>query len=360
VTSSDARARLLEVFELQRAGFVALNCPFYEGLGDEIEVDIRADGPIAALLGPFVDEPFEQMYVLRLLGRVHRLAIAGTSPALAAHFPSTGGDGDAAAAIVALRELIASDPDALGDWSARPPQTNEVGRAAALMSGLLFVAAELGLPLALREIGASAGLNLRLDRYWYEQDGVGCGDPSSAVRFVDLWNGGSPPIASGIEVVDRRGCDPDPIDAGSSDGALTLLSYIWPEPAERFARASGAIEQAQSFPVTIDQADARDWVPEQLAARTSGATLVVMHSVMWQYVAPDTQASILASLDEAGRTASPDAPIARVRLEPHEQDFYPAELRATIWDGHTPEPQERLLATTTFHGGRLDWVAGTA
>jgi hypothetical protein len=312
---------------------------------------------VSSVLSPHADAAFEAAYVLRLLGAVHRLALSGESPALAVHFPSTGGDGDAHAAFAVLREVLASPPDALLDSFARPPQTNEVGRSAALASGLLVVADALRMPLSLREIGSSAGLNLRLDRYWYEQDGTGWGDPDAPVRFVDLWQGGAPPLARGVEIADRRGCDRDPIDATSSDGALTLLSYIWPQPPERFERARAAISSARTMPVMIDRADARDWVPEQLAARPHGSALVVMHSVMWQYLDPGTQASIRASLDDAGHAASPEAPLAWVRLEPHAETYFPAELRVTIWDGRTSEPREQLVATTGFHGGDLRWVA---
>ena len=94
-------------------------------------------------------------------------------------------------------------PDILG-YLSRPPETNEVGRAAALASGMAFIAQEAGLPLSLREIGASAGLNLRLDAYWYEQHGVrGCGNASSPVRFVNLWQASSP-FAVRPEILDRR------------------------------------------------------------------------------------------------------------------------------------------------------------
>lgn len=360
MATSEERDALLEKIELQRVGFVKLGCPFYDEFSALLAADVAADGPTTALLEPHGEHAFEQMYMLRLLGGVHRCALDGTSPALAAHFPSTGGDGDAAAAFAAFLDLLATTPDALGDWDARPPQTNEVGRSAALASGLLVVAAELGMPLSIREIGSSAGLNLRLDQYWYEQDGVGWGDPGSAVRFVDLWNGGAPPFTAGAEIADRRGCDPDPVDATSADGALTLMSYIWPEPAARFERARGAIAQAPAMPVTIDDAGARDWVPEQLADRPTGTALVVMHSVMWQYLDDATRDAIRSSLADAGRVATAEQPVVWVRLEPHAEDFYPAELRATIWDGQAPEGRERLLATTGFHGGELDWVADDA
>jgi len=314
------------------------------------------------VLAPYADAPFERAYVLRLLGGAHRMVLAGDAPALAAHFPSVGGeaaggDGDAGAAFAVLQEMLREPPTELLEMFARPPQTNEVGRSAALASGLLVVADALGLPLSVREIGASAGLNLRLDRYWYEQDGAGWGSDASPVRFVDLWRGGAPPFASGLEIVDRRGCDRDPIDATSADGALTLLSYIWPEPPERFVRARDAIAMAHDHPVVIDRADALVWVPEQLANRPAGTALVVMHSVMWQYLDAVTQRGIRDSIFDAGRQATPDTPVAWVRLEPNEEHDAPAELRVSIWDGHAPEPREQLLATSGFHGGELTWVA---
>jgi len=359
----EARAALLETIGLMRAGFIAHGCPFYDALGAALVVDVEQDGPASRVLAPYAGAPFEDAYVLRLLAGVHRIVLAGDAPGLAAHYPSaggeaTGGDGDAPAAFAMIQEMLREPPpEMLGDWFARPPQTNEVGRSAALASGLLVVADLLGLPLSVREIGSSAGLNLRLDSYWYEQDGAGWGDPSSAVRFVDQWRGGTPPFGADLEVADRRGCDRDPIDATGTAGALTLLSYIWPEPPERFVRARDAIAAARDVAVTIDRADALGWVPEQLANRPGGTALVVMHSVMWQYLDAATQRGIRASLGDAGRIATRNAPVAWVRLEPNEEHYVPAELRVSIWDGSAAEPHEQLLATSGFHGGELTWVA---
>ena len=153
--------------------------------------------------------------------------LEGRAPALARHYASAGGDDDPHAAWIALDALLATDP-ALEPYLARPPQTNEVSRAAALVGGFLTVAREYGLPLRLLEIGASAGLNLRFDHYRYESGGIAFGDPASPVRFVDRWEG-TPPFDVACTIVAREGCDVSPVDPTTPDGRLTLASYVWPE-----------------------------------------------------------------------------------------------------------------------------------
>ena len=349
---------LVETIRLQGQGFAALGCPFYGALGEELALDVERDGPVARVLAPYGEEPFEAAYVLRLFGGVHRMVLGGDAPEVAAHFPSVDGDGDARAAIAAMRELLRVPPPVVLDAMTRPPQTNEVGRSVALLSGLLVLAHELRLPLRLREMGTSAGLNLRLDSYRYSQGASGWGRDDSPVRFVDVWSGGAPPFTAPIEVLDRRGCDRDPIDATTADGALTLLSYVWPEPRERFTRARDAIALAADLPVEIDRADVIDWLPAQLAEpRQPGAALVIFHSVFWQYLPPETQSALRGLLEAAGAAATPDAPLAWLRLEPHADNYVPAELRCTIWNGGDV-PRERLLATTGFHGGPIAWLGG--
>src|SRR5262249_40092293 len=150
--------------------------------------DAEHGGAVCNAMGSLADGPFEAAYHLRLLGGIHRMVLAGDLPALAAHFPSTGGDGDAAAAWPHIEALLDDPPGPLQDALARPVQTNEVGRACSLAGGLAVIARDTKLPLRLLEIGSSAGLNLRLDRYRYEANGATWGDAASPVRFVDLWD----------------------------------------------------------------------------------------------------------------------------------------------------------------------------
>ena len=330
--------------------------PFYEALSGELIADIETNGPAGQLLAPFAGEPFESAYVLRLFAGIHWLVLSGAAPALARHFPSAGGDGDAAGAMKVIQAMLRDPPPDIPGYLSRPPQTNEAGRAAALASGMAFIAQEAGLPLSLREIGASAGLNLRLDAYWYEQHGVGWGNASSPIRFAGLWQASSP-FAVRPEILDRRGCDRHPIDATTGVGAMTLLSYVWPEPSGRFTRARDAIGLAAGRRVVIDRADADAWLAAQLRTRVPGAAFVVYHSVVWQYLGQLAQDRIRRQLFAAGSSATPKMPLAWLRLEPHPQTHFPAELRLTLWNGQAGGPREWLLATTDFHGGALQWPA---
>ena len=151
------RETLLATIRWQGAGFVgwgALGSPVHAALCDELVVDAERDGPVARVIAPFGDAPFQAAYVLRLLGGLHRLVLAGAAPELGAHYPSVGGDGDAHAAFAVMRELLDDPPEMVLDALVRPPQTNEVGRSIALASGLLVIADAVRMPLRLREIGS--------------------------------------------------------------------------------------------------------------------------------------------------------------------------------------------------------------
>ena len=243
------------------------------------------------------------------------------------------------------------------DALTRPPQTNEVGRSASLVPGFGEVARHTGLPLRLLELGSSAGLNLRADRYWYEQGGSSWGDPDSQVRFVDLWPNATPPLRADATIASRAGCDQDPIDASRPDSALTLLSYVWPDQPERLQRLRDALTIAADFPVDVEHAPIEAWLPEQLATPEPGLATVVFHSVVWQYLPESTRALVVDTLEKAGARATADAPLAYLRLEPSVANYFPAELRLTTWPNRGAANHNRLLATSGFHFGPVTWVS---
>ena len=125
-----------------------------------------------------------------------------------------------------------------------PPQTNEIGRSAALLFGHAEIAKRTGLPLALLETGASAGLNLLFDRYAFEFGSFRWGNLESPVKIRCEWRGGTIDLPGTVAVSDRRGCDLKPIDASDLDARARMLAYIWPDQFERLARAEAALEMA--------------------------------------------------------------------------------------------------------------------
>jgi hypothetical protein len=348
----DTRLELGRLLRGHGAMCTALGSAFYGARMDCMADDADAGGPIVTLIAPDARDP-DSMYRLRVLGGVHRLVLAGDAPELARHYPTTEGDGDAAAAWPFVRALLEDPPPAVRDALTRPPQTNDVGRSASLIGGFLVLAREIGLPLRVLELGSSAGLNLRFERYRYEQDGSGFGNPDSPVRFTDLWPAGAPPFQADCHVAERRGCDRHPIDATTDEGRLSLLSYVWPDQTERFSLLAAALDIARDDPVRVDRAGITEWLQTQLAVPAPDRVTVVFHSIVWQYLTDDDRATVETTLRDAGEPARVDAPIAWLRLEPTPDLAY-TELRVTTWPGG----EERLLATAGFHVGPVTWLAG--
>jgi len=312
---------------------------------------VETAGPAWTILGPHAPRPFADAVALRLLGAVHRLVLAGRAPSLARHYPSVGGDGDPDRAGVELRALLATHAAVLAPSLDRPPQTNEVGRAAALVGGFLTVARERSLPLRLLEMGASGGLQLRFDHYRYEAGALTFGDPGSPVRFAGWWEG-TPPLDTSCPVAIRQGCDADPIDPSTEDGRLTLMSFVWPDQQDRLATLRGALDVATRVPVHVDRADAADWLVSKLARPAHDTATVIFHSIVWQYLPPQHQRRVQEIVEDAGRRARPGAPLAWLRFEPS-ADQRCCEVRLRSW----PDDTDRLLATAGYHGRPVRWLA---
>ena len=323
-----------------------LGSPLYELMLQRAADDLEAGGPVARTVEPYLDRPARFAHHLRLMGATHRLALTGDAAELAAHYPSTGGDGDHDAAWKAFVDLVTTREISLE----RAVQTNEIGRSAALLGGFLTIAAETGLGLRTLEIGASAGLNLRWDRFRYEARDWAFGDSASPVRVPCEYDGGRPPLPPRVWVIERAGCDPAPIDPTTDDGSLTLQSFVWPDQVERLELLRGAIEVARRTPATVDRAGAADWLDERLARERGGAATVVYHSIMWGYMSDEERERITRTIDAAGERAAATDPLAWLRMEPGENQ---TDIRLTMWPGG----DERVLATAGFHGRPVSWMA---
>jgi hypothetical protein len=325
----------------------ALGSEVYTRLLTGLEGDHATGGLTAELLDGRSERPIADALVLRLLGAVHRIVLEGRAPALARYYPSVGGH-DPGDPTPAFLDVAAAHRLEVEAGLARGVQTNEVGRAAVLAPGFALIARRSGRPLRLREVGSSAGLLLRWDRYRYVAGTTELGDPASPLVFDDVWIDAPPDLRGPVTVADRRGCDVAPIDALSEDGRLTLLSFVWPDQLARFDRLRTALDLAKDAPVTVDRADAGAWVEAELDRAAPGMTTVVFHSIVLQYLPTDSRRRMRAALEAAGEGATDDAPLAWLRMEPAGEL---ADLRMTWWPGG----EETVLATAGYHGAPIQW-----
>jgi hypothetical protein len=163
----------------------------------------------------------------------------------------------------------------------RRTQTNEVGRCAVLLPALPPS------PLALVEVGASAGLCLLLDRFFYDYGSRWTGAASSPVRLQCKVVGDAPVPAAVPEVVWRRGLDIAPIDLHDDDAVRWLLACVWSDHADRRRRLEAAIDLARTDPPSVTPGDLVDHLPALLAGAPPDTRLVVLHSAVLAYVSED-------------------------------------------------------------------------
>lgn len=285
---------------------------------------------------------------LRLAGALHALVLDRRNAALVAAWPPNAPDD--AALWDAVMAAFATETAFLMTRLDGPPQTNEPMRSAALAPGYLTVAALTGLPLTLSEIGTSAGLNLLWDRFAYAFGPDVWGDPGSPVRLVPDWRGPPPPLPP-ARVAARAGCDLAPLDATDPAAQARLLSFVWADQTARLDRLRAAFALAAADPPPVVRADAADWLETRLRDPSPGTAHVVAHSIVWQYLPAATRTRIEACLAAAGSRATPDAPLAWLRLEPDTSGAPGAALTLTLW----PDGTTRCLARADFHGAWVHW-----
>lgn len=295
---------------------------------------------------------------LRIAGGFHHLVLTGADERLAAVYSGAMTDqGEVDALVLDLTHRFDAR---LLPWLDGPPQTNEAGRAASIMAGLLWLAQRVRVPrFDLFELGASAGVNTMIDRYFFRLGEAEVGPPHSPMRIVPEWRGASPPAPpAGFAITGVKGCDIAPINLADPEAALRLKAYVWPDAGERLARIDAAIALAGDQPPDLVAADAGDFAAAMLARPPqSGTARVMFHSIMWQYMPAATQARITAAFEAKGAEATPETPLGWIALETDPATFR-HELRVRLWDGASHRGEEHLLSHAHPHGAWVEWLAG--
>jgi hypothetical protein len=338
--------------------FADTSCRGYSPLYDRICRAAACDEEVLDLVRA---APEEAHIPNVLLAAVHFLLLDGLDHPLGAVYAGTS-DADP---WPLFREICL---DHRADISAlmetRRTNTNECGRSAVIGPALTWVANNVGSPLALCDVGASAGLNMGCDRYLLDYGGAGTTGPaSSSVRIRCAVTGGRPPIAPALPPIAARvGLDRSPVDLSDDDDAQWLLACTWPDTG-RLDRTRAAIRDAQQHPPTIRRGDMVTDVYRVLAELPSDATVCVLTSWAVAYLSRQGRDQFAAELARMGR----DRPVVWVSgegrnvvrafadLEAPTVDIEASILGAIVYDGES----ERAfpLAFVHPHGSWIDWIA---
>lgn len=324
-----------------------LDSPTYAALA----AGVAGDGELLALAAQRQrGQPAPNM----LFGAVQYLLLQGVEHPLAAHYPILSGPAPPPGpAFPPFRAFCLEHREAVGELIAtRRTQTQVVRRCTCLLPAFGLVHREARAPLALIDIGASAGLNLNFDRYAYRYLRNGSeimrwGRSAARVELeADLRGGGTLPAPAGdIPVASRDGIDLNPIDLAAPDELLWLRALIWPEHVERHAQLVEAAAELKHSPIGLHRGDASRDLTHLLERVPAEAALVVYSTIAMYQIAREGRRRITEALEARSR----ERPVWRVALE----GAHPPSLTLTRYRSGAGETE--LLARASPHGWWIEW-----
>ena len=252
------KGKIALAFRRQAANCERLGSPFTAHLCRRLTVILDESTALGRAVTGWPLDPAASALALRLCGAFNMTVRAGRAPRLAPLYPPVSDTGPAFD--TALQATIAEHGGDLVALLDSAPQTNEVARSGILLGGLLTIAAETRLPLALNEIGASAGLNLHPDCYAYDfGHGRRWGPAGAPLTIPCDWRGKAPPLEAPLRIASRAGSDLAPVDPADAQARERVLGYIWPDQPARLERTAAALTHAAAHKAALERADAADW-----------------------------------------------------------------------------------------------------
>lgn len=294
-----------------------------------------------------------------LLGAVHALLLGGTEHPLASFYHTcteTPTDPRKEDPFPAFREVCLAHETTIRETVAsRRVQTNEVGRSAVLLPAFEHVARTVDRqPLALVEIGASAGLNLCWDRYRYNYADYGIyGVPDAPVTIESAIKGDrTPPLPRRLpEVVSRVGNDLEPLDITDSNDTQWLRALVVPEQVERHDRLSATIEFVRQDPPELVSGDACA-VLDNLIADLPDNTPLCVFSTLTLYQLDEAE---ITRIRETLLTESQTRPVHWLSGDPF-TDRDQLTYRHVEFDDE--DVAETQLAEYESYGKWIRWIEG--
>ncbi len=343
-------SRSLEELAGRFRRFAHMECRGSSPLYEQLALAVADDAEMLALAG---EAPPGQPAPNLFFAAVHYLLIGAARGPLARFYPSlTQTPAAPEGAFSAFRDFCRDHAGAVRRLLAtRRVQTNEVGRCAYLFPAFVTVAGEAGdAPLALVEIGCSAGLNLLWGRYGYRYGaGVVYGDPGSPVQLAcELRGPARPPLARTLpRVALAIGVDLAVPDVDDPDDARWLVALVWPEQHERRAALRGAIEIARAARPRLITGDGVARLPELLAAVPAGVTPCVFHTHTINQLTAEARERLSAALAAEGARRE----LHRVSAE--WLDGPDPRLELVSW--RAGRASHRVLGACHPHGRWLRW-----
>jgi hypothetical protein len=288
------------------------------------------------------------------LAAVHFLLLRGVQHPLAAFYPSLSAiTPPSADPYPSFRTFCLEHRGQLLELiSTRLVQTNEVRRCGCLLPAFAMVSSRTqGRPLALVEIGASAGLNLLWDRYGYDYgEDRRYGDPRSSVQIACMLHGERrPPLPAALPATGMRlGIDLHPIDICDPNAALWLRALVWPDERGRTELLQEALRIANQAPPRLIAGNALDRLPEVLAAIPAAQSLCIFHTHTVNQFPVEARARLSELLAAHGTTRD----LFRVSIEWLGEGQPRLEL-VSFDDGVMTA---QLLAYCGSHGEWIEWL----
>ncbi len=341
---------ITNAFRTQSEWCTALGSPFTAHLMTVLADDIERGGPSLAVVGDFTGDPIAAALPLRFAAGLATLVQTGQEEDLEAFYPPNHKNYKSPNFIRIATNVIERHHGFLNAFTKLAVQTNEVARSACLLGGFLEISRATSMPLALLELGASAGLNLAWDQYHYRLGTAPWGPDTAAVQLKPEWSGGLPSLTETPRIVSRQGCDLRPIDLADPGFQRQAEAYIWPDQPERLCRFRQAADVIRHLGIVVDKQDAGTWLAQKLQERADTTARVIFHSIFWQYLPEDTKAEITDLITVAGQKATSASPVAWLRMEPEGAIGLPF-IDLTLWPGG----QTFRLGQCHPHGRFVTW-----
>lgn len=235
---------------------------------------------------------------VNLFAAVHHLLLAQPDVPLARFYASLTPEPDRGDPVPAFIAFCEANAEAISELVAtRLPQTNELGRSALLLAG--FGALDRAIRdrhdpdgFAHLDVGASAGVNLQIDRLAYA-DGRGNRLGESAIELRCEVRGERPGVTGrhGLadalpRISDRLGLDASPIDPADAAAARWLRACVWPDQADRSQRLEAALRLVAADPPRLLAGDAVADLAEAVASLGAGMPVVTTSWVLCYLGAP--------------------------------------------------------------------------